>query len=106
MKIQLYAIFDMASGIYEKPFFSTADDLVRREFLNVATSAETPISKHPKDYSLWRLGNFDDNTGLVQNETNECLCTALEIISQSQKVDGQKHLDLEQSIASLSDDPA
>ncbi len=87
MKVQLYAIFDMCSGAYEKPFFSTADDLVRREFLNAATAADTPIAQHPKDYSLWRLGNFDDNTGEVKNENNECLCTALEIISQSRTVD-------------------
>ncbi len=84
MKVQLYAVFDMASGTYEKPFFSTTDDLVRREFENVATAKDTPIGKHPKDYSLWRLGNFDDNTGTVKDEANECLCTALEIMSQSQ----------------------
>jgi len=98
VKVQLYAIFDMASGVYEKPFFSTADDLVRREFLNAATAAETPISKHPKDYSLWRLGNFDDNTGIVQNESNECLCTAMEIIAQSQQVNPEKQLDLVKEI--------
>ncbi len=100
MKVQLYAVFDMASGTYEKPFFSTADDLVRREFQNVATAADTPIGKHPKDYSLWRLGNFDDNTGLLKNETNECLCTALEIISQSQRINTDKQLDLVKDIES------
>lgn len=87
MKVQIYAIFDMASGTYEKPFFSPADDIVKREFLNVATAADHPINRHPKDYSLWRLGNFDDNTGLIQDEVNECLCTALEVISQSRTVD-------------------
>jgi len=88
----------MASGVYEKPFFSPADDIVRREFLNVAVEAGTPISKHPKDYSLWRLGNFDDNTGLVQDETNECLCTAMEIISQSQQVDTAAMAALEKKV--------
>lgn len=87
MNVQLYAIFDQASGVYEKPFFSTADDLVRREFYNVATAADTPISKHPKDYSLWRLGNFNDNTGKLMDEQNECLCTAMEIIAQSRQID-------------------
>ncbi len=92
MKAQCYAIFDSCSGMYEKPFFSTADDLVRREFQDVATSADHIISKHPEHFSLWRLGNFDNLTGKIIDEQNECLWTAIEAISQSQKVNGA-HLD-------------
>ncbi len=84
MKVQVYAIFDSCSGIYEKPFFHTADDVVRREFQDVATTADHPINKHPEHYSLWRLGNFDNLTGKLVEERNECLWTALEAISQSQ----------------------
>ncbi len=87
MKVQCYAIFDSCSGIYEKPFFSTADDLVRREFQDVATAADHIISKHPEHFSLWRLGVFNNINGKLDNETNECLWTALEAISQSQTVD-------------------
>ncbi len=84
MKVQLYAIFDTCSGIYEKPFFSTADDLVRREFQDVATTPDHQINKHPEHYSLWRLGNFDNNTGKVVDEANECLWQAIEAIAQSE----------------------
>ncbi len=88
MKIQCYAIFDSCSGIYEKPFFSTTDDLVRREFQDVATAADTPISKHPEHYSLWRLAIMDNENGKITDEKNECLWTATEAISQSQNVNG------------------
>jgi len=84
MKVQLYAIFDTCSGIYEKPFIGTADDVVKRQFQDLAVAADSPVAKHPEHYSLWRLGNFDDNTGKVIDEKNECLWTALEAISQSQ----------------------
>ncbi len=87
MKVQLYGIFDQCSGIYEKPFFSTADDLVKREFQDVATSIDHPIAKHPEHYTLYRLGNFNNETGQIIDEENECLWTALEAISQSQHVD-------------------
>ncbi len=93
MKVQVYAIFDTCSGIYEKPFFHTADDAVRREFQDIATSADHPISKHPEHYSLWRLGNFDNTTGKIMNEVNECLWTAVEAISQTQNVN-REQLDL------------
>lgn len=84
MKVQCYAIFDQCSGIYEKPFFSTTDDLVKREFQDVVNTPDHPISKHPEHYSLWRLGIFDNRTGKIQNEDNECLWTATEAKAQTQ----------------------
>ncbi len=102
MKVQCYAIFDTCSGIYEKPFFSTADDLVKREFQDIATSADHPISRHPEHYSLWRLGNFDNNTGQILDEKNECLWQAVEAISQSQIVNQSKQRDLVDEIAQKS----
>ncbi len=87
MKVQCYAIFDTCSGIYEKPFFSTADDVVKREFQDVAVSADHPINKHPEHYSLWRLGVFNNENGALTNEQNECLWTATEAISQSQTLE-------------------
>jgi len=98
MKVQCYAIFDACSGIYEKPFFSTADELVKREFQDVATVADHPISRHPEHYSLWRLGIFNNENGDIQNEQNECLWTAIEAISQSQKVNGGAQMDLVKEI--------
>ncbi len=86
MKQQIYAVFDTCAGIYDSPHFGNADDIVKRQFQDIATAAGTAISKHPEHYSLWRLANWDNQNGKVLNEKNECLCTALEIISQSQVV--------------------
>ncbi len=94
MKVQCYAIFDTCSGIYEKPFFSTADDLVKREFQDVATATDHPIAKHPEHYSLWRLGGFDNLNGKLTNETNEQLWSATEAIAQSQNVNPQAMINL------------
>jgi len=105
MKVQCYAIFDQASGIYERPFFSATDQLVKREFQDVATTGDHPIAKHPEHYSLWRLGIFDNNNGKLTDETNECLCTALEIISQSQTVDQEKQMDLVNQLNGESQSP-
>jgi len=98
MKVQCYAIFDTCSGIYEKPFFHTADDVVRREFQDIAVSADHPISKHPEHYSLYRLGIFDNTTGKLTDETNECLWTAHEAIAAAQQVDSLGIQALEDSI--------
>ncbi len=82
MKVQCYAIYDTCSGIYEKPFFSTADDVVRREFQDVVNTDEHPMNRHPEHYSLWRLGTFDNLNGKIVDEDNECLWQGVEAISQ------------------------
>lgn len=86
MKTQLYAIYDTASGVYSKPIFVRADGEVSREFADLCTRAEHPYSEHPEDYSLHRLGVFDDNTGKLLDETNECLITGLEAVAASRNV--------------------
>lgn len=87
MKQQIYAIFDTCAGIYDSPHFANSDDLVKRQFFDIATAADAnPISKHPEHYSLWRLGAWDNLNGKIVDETNECLCTALEAISQTQVI--------------------
>ncbi len=86
MKVQCYAIFDSCAGIYEKPFFSTTDALVKREFQDVAMTDDHPIARHPEHYSLWRLGIFDNINGDLTDEANECLWNAVEAISQTQSL--------------------
>ncbi len=83
MKTQIYAIFDTASATYQRPMFSRADGEIMREFQNICTDKEHPCGQHPEDYSLFRLGNFNDQTGKVTNENNECLSTGLEMLALS-----------------------
>ncbi len=104
MKQQIYAVFDTCAGIYDSPHFANSDDVVRRQFQDIATGADNPISKHPEHYSLHRLGGWDNNNGKINNEQNECLCTALEAISQSQTFDREAHADLSVKLNGNPDD--
>ncbi len=99
MKVQCYAIFDQCSGLYEKPFFGQTDDVVRREFQDVAMAADSQIGKHPEHYTLFRLATFDNNTGKLTDENNEALWTALEAIAQTQQIDQQAMQKLNGEIA-------
>jgi len=93
MKLNIYSIFDTASGLYSRPFFTPSDAEAIRSFTDISMDAEHPIGKHPEDYTLYRIGLFDDTTGLLTNEENEALCTALERIAASRSRDGAQ-LDL------------
>jgi hypothetical protein len=87
MRLNVYSIFDVAAGAYARPFFLQSDAQAMRMFGDVAVDAEDPIGQHPEDYSLFRVGHWDDNKGSLVGEPPECLATALEVVASRQKVD-------------------
>jgi len=86
MKLNAYTIYDVASGVYMRPFFSQADGQAIRGFKDIACDADHEIGKHPEDYTLYRIGAFNDTTGKMEGEELEKLATALEMISNSRQV--------------------
>jgi len=93
MKHNIYSIFDQASGLYARPFTTQSDGEAIRSFTDVGCDAEHPIGKHPADYTLFRLGIFDDNTGKLTDEANTHLGNALERVASTQNVN-KDNLDL------------
>ena len=99
MRMNVYSIFDTASGCYMRPFFVQADGQALRAFSDLSQDAEHEVGKHPEDYSLFRLGTFDDNKGQLVGEAPECLATALEMVAASRRVnaDNLERLDAQVS---------
>jgi len=81
MKLNAYTIYDVASGVYMRPFFSQADGQAVRGFKDIATDADHEVGKHPEDYTLYRIGTFNDTTGKIAGEDLEKLATGLECVS-------------------------
>jgi len=81
MLMQIYSVFDVASGAYMRPFFCQQDGEATRMFSDLCTDAEHPMGKHPKDYSLFRLGSFNDQSALIEGTSPECLCQGLEMVA-------------------------
>jgi len=87
MKLNMYSIFDTASGTYQKPIFSRADGEIMREFQNICVDEKHPCGMHPEDYSLIRVGTFEDQNGLLNDEANQTLATGLEMVALSRSRD-------------------
>ena len=86
MKVNLYAVFDTASGIYDGPIPGKSDGQMVRQFSDMAVNAEHPIGQHPEDYSLIKVGNWNDGTGEVNDCSNTTLITGLEAVANSRNV--------------------
>ncbi len=94
MKLTIYSIFDTASGLYSRPFFTLSDAEAMRSFSDIIQDADHPVGKHPEDYSLLRIGVYDDTKGNMANEENECLVTGLEAQASMRNIKRDNDLDL------------
>lgn len=70
MKLVLFSIFDMKSGVYLAPFVSRSDTDAERQisasFRDPAIK-ESPVGQNPEDFALYRLGMFDDEMGTIES---------------------------------------
>ncbi len=93
MRQFLYAVFDSASGVYDRPWVSLSDGAALRGFSDISCDAEHPIGKHPECYSLYRIGEYDDNTGIITPEDAIVIGKAHELVSASRKIIGEQQVD-------------
>ena len=86
MKLNVYSIFDVKTGAYMRPFFLQSDGQAMRMFGDLAIDADHDVGRHPEDYTLVRIGAFNDQKGALVPEMVESLVTGLECVAQSQKI--------------------
>ncbi len=83
MKLNIYTIFDTAAGLYMRPWYASSDGAAVRAFGDLAKDPEHEIGQHPEDYSLFRIGVYDDNNAVMTVEDRDCIATALELVSHA-----------------------
>lgn len=66
MKIKMYSIKDELNG-YTTPIPIASDDLAKRYFKEQVYTNPT-IKNSKEDFSIWRMGTFDTETGEYKNE--------------------------------------
>lgn len=57
------AIFDSALEAYTRPFFVPAIGSATRAFSDEVNNPQSDLFKHPDDYVLFELGEWDDQNG-------------------------------------------
>lgn len=65
MKLEMYAIYDSAARAFRAPMFMKSAGLAVRAFTDAVNSPDTELNAHPGDFSLARVGTFEDDSGVV-----------------------------------------
>lgn len=76
MQQHIYSVYDQAAAAYLPPFTMHNDNMAKRIFIDTINQADHAFAKNPADYTLFRLGTFDDSTGIVTSD-QESLGNAL-----------------------------
>jgi len=91
MKLQIFSVYDSKAEFYGNPFFMQSVGEAIRGFQDISTDMSTNIGRHPGDFTLFHLGEYENSYGeWTLFDTKKNLGTALE----HQPVDMQKQFNL------------
>lgn len=65
MRLRAYAVRDAKAEAYLRPFFADTRGVAVRSFSDAVNDGSSPFFAHPEDYSLWELGAFDQESGVL-----------------------------------------
>lgn len=68
-KLNLYAVHDSKAGMYNRPMPSTNDQTAIRGFISNAINPESEINQNAQDYSLFRIGSYDESSSIITSES-------------------------------------
>lgn len=66
--MKMFSIRDVKAEGFNTPFFQPTFGLAERAFQDACKDEKTHLSKHPEDFSLYFLGEFDPNLGEFKPE--------------------------------------
>lgn len=65
MKQSMFAIYDSKADAYLPPFIAVTVDVAKRMFAQAANDQNTDFYRFSGDYTLFELGSWDDNKGVI-----------------------------------------
>lgn len=77
----IYTIHDNKAAAYLPPFYLHNKNMAIRSFADCVQEEGHQFNKHPEDYSLWEIGEFDDLTGeIIYHTPHKALGTGVDYL--------------------------
>lgn len=79
MKLKMFTVYDSKVEAYLQPFYMQSKGEALRAWGETVNDEKSNIGKHPADYTLFELGEYDNLTGQIsQYEAKIALGTGIE----------------------------
>lgn len=63
--MKIVVVHDAALACFLNPFVTPHIGGAIRSFMDEARNQESPVNKHPEDYDLYLIGDYDTDTGMI-----------------------------------------
>ena len=76
MKLDVFAIKDIKAGRFLDPYPGMNKATVQRDIMNVFKTGnkQSALVMNPEDYQLFKVGEFDQVSGLITSTEQEFVC--------------------------------
>lgn len=95
MKTKIYAVYDSKAEAYMQPFFMQSRGIAMRSWEDIANDEKSQICKTPGDFTLFELGEWDEQTGVItMHESQVNLGLAIHVKRPEAKLHGLRSANL------------
>jgi len=84
MQLPVLAVFDDKTKVFCSPFTAQTISAALRDFAYAANDLDSNIGRYPSDFSLFHIGNYDDETATLIPLTMSSLGTAIQFVQQTE----------------------
>lgn len=83
MVLRMYSVYDKKSQVYHPGQYCHNDPHALRFFSMQFENKDSVMGKYPEDFDIYRVGEFDDSTGLVKSCTPEYIINVYALLNAS-----------------------
>lgn len=81
MLLNAYTLYDVKALTYSPPFYAGAHGQAVRMVMEIAHDTNTTVGRHPADFTVYCIGQFNDATGsLLPRETREHIADVVSLL--------------------------
>ncbi len=96
MKHKMFVIYDSKANAFMQPWFLTQQGMAQRAFSDCVNDPDHNFGRHPEDYTLFDIGQFDDQNAKVEWNAPKSIGNGIQYLKN--KLADDQH-DLFESIA-------
>lgn len=80
IKFRVYSVYDSKAESFSSPIFLPNDAMAQRSFADSVNSPGSPVGKHPEDYILFLIGEWDAIEGKLSGMAPVSVCNAIQLV--------------------------
>jgi len=84
MKSEIFAVYDSAAARYLDPFVMPTAEMAIRGFRQAVNREDHQFNQFPEDYTLFHIGSFDPEAGVLLPENPRSLGVAITFLNRPQ----------------------